>query len=141
MVTSFSWPSSSIRKPSSLAAALVCLAVSDRLAQACDQAFARQFKKIPGRLARRKLEVRSGAAPDLNDVHLIVDDGAGRAIFGQHQPVGFSQHVQPGPAVGSSLAGDPPGLRSRRPSLRRRRRRTRGRPHAIDLVGLLHLMK
>ena len=56
-----------------------------------------------GRLAGRNLEVRSGVAPDLNDVHRIVDDGAWGAMFGQHQPVGFSQHVQPGAALGNSL--------------------------------------
>ena len=100
MATSLNWPPSSIRKPSSLAAAFVCLRGSDRLAQACNQAFARQFQKVLGRLARRKLQVGSRAAADLNDVHVIVDDGAGRAMFGQHQPVGFSQHVQPGSVLG-----------------------------------------
>ena len=70
IATSCNRPPSSIRKPSSLAAAFVCLAVSDRLTQARNQAFARQFQKILGRLARRKLEVRSGAAPDLDDVHI-----------------------------------------------------------------------
>ena len=140
MVTSPNWPPSSIRKPSSLAAAFLSSGSSDRLTQTRDQAFARQFQKILGRLARRKLEVRSCAAPDLNDVHLIVNDGAGRAMFGQHQPVGFSQHVRPRPALGNSLPEIHPAFGAAA-FAQAWRRRTRGRPHAIDLVGLLHLMK
>ena len=77
---------------------------------------------------------------DLNDVHIIVDDGPGGAMFRQHQPVGFSLHVQPGSVLGNLLRTIHPAFGAW-PSLRRRRRRTRGRPHAIDLVGLLHLMK
>ena len=113
---------------------------SDRLTQACDQAFARHFQKILGRLARRKLEVRSGAAPNLNDVHIIVNDGAGGAMFGQHQPVGFSQHVRPGPALGNSLPEIHPAFGAAA-FAQAWRRLIRGRQHAIDLVGLLHLMK
>src|ERR1035438_1459622 len=92
------------------------------------------------RLARRKLEVWSGAAPHLNDVHLIVDDGARRAMFGQYQPVGLSQHVQPGPGLGSSLREIRPAFGAAALA-QARRRRARGRPQAIHFVGFLHLMK
>ena len=140
IATSVNWPPPSIRKPSSLAAALRLSGGSDRLTQARYQAFARHFQKVLGRLARRKLEVRSCVAPDLNDVHIIVNDGAGGAMFGQHQPVGFSQHVQPGPALGNSLPEIHPVFGAAA-FAQGWRRRTRGRQHAIDLVGLLHLMK
>ncbi len=130
MVTSFNWPPSSIRKPSSLAATLRFPGSLDRLTQARDQAFARQFQKILGRLARRKLKVRSRAAADLNDVHRIVDDGAGGTMFGQHQAVGFSQHVQPGAALGNS----PPEIRAafRAAAFAQARHRRIARPAACN---------
>ena len=113
---------------------------SDGLTQARDQTFARQFQKILSRLARRKLQVRSGAAPDLHDVHRIVDDGAGGAIFRQHQPVGLSQHVRSRPAFGNSLPAVHPAFGAAAFALVWRGR-TRGRLQAIDLVGFIHLVK
>ena len=113
---------------------------SDRLAQARNQAFARQFQKILGRLARRKLEVRSRAAPDLNDVHIVVNDGPGRAMFGKHQPVGFSQHVRPRCGLVNFLPEIHPacGVAAFAQVCRRP---VRDRPQGIDPVGFLHLME
>ena len=85
---------------------------SDRPPQACNQAFARQLQKILAGLARRKFQVRSRAAADLNDVQLVVDDDARGGIFGQHQPVGFPLQVLPGSGFGGFLRGDPPGPRT-----------------------------
>ncbi len=113
---------------------------SDRLTQARNQAFARQFQKILSRLARRKLQVWSGPAPHLDDVHLVVDDDARGGIFGQRQPVGFPLYVEGGSAAGDSLAEIHPAFR-RAAFAQRQRRRARGRPQAINLVALLHLMK
>ncbi len=112
----------------------------DRLTEAGNQAFARQFQKILGGLARRKLQVRSGAAPHLNDVHLVVDDDARGSILGQRQPVGFPVHFRVGSGLGSSLREVHPAFGST-PFARRQRRRTGGCPQAIDLVALLHLVK
>jgi len=61
--------------------------------------------RLPG-----EAPVWSGAAPHLNDVHFIVGPTAPEAMFGQHQPVGLSQHVQPGSEPRQFSAGNPPGF-------------------------------
>ncbi len=61
-------------------------------------------------------------------------------MFGQHQPVGLSQHVQPGSDLGSSLREIPPAFGAAAWA-QARRRRARRRPQAIHFVGLFHLMK
>ena len=113
---------------------------SDRLTEARDQAFARQFEKVMSRLARRKLQVGSRVAANLKNIHVIVNHDAGRAMRGQHQAVGFSQHVERGPALGCSLRAVDADF-GIAVLAREKRRRARGRRHAIDLVGSRHLMK
>ena len=53
----------------------------DRLSQTADQAFPRQFQKIPSWLAGRKLEY-GAVDPGPERCSFIVNNGAGRSIFG-----------------------------------------------------------
>jgi hypothetical protein len=113
---------------------------SDRLSQTRNQAFAHQFRKLMSRLARRELEVRRRVTPHLNDIQLVVNDDAWRSMFGQDQPVRFFLHLQPGSALHNLLRKIHPAF-SAVALAQRRHRRTRGQPHAIDSVSLLHLIK
>ena len=56
-----------------------------------------------GRLAGRKLDVWSCVAPDLNDIHIIINDGSGGVMSRQYQPIGFSLHLQSGSLFDSLL--------------------------------------
>src|ERR1700704_176305 len=71
----------------------------DRLVQTRYQAFPDHFQKIMAQLSGRQLEIGACVSPDLNDVQSIVNDDAGRSIFGQGQAVGFSLQIRTGPHV------------------------------------------
>jgi hypothetical protein len=79
-------------------------------------------------------------AANLKNIHVIVNHDAGRAMRGQHQAVGFSQHVQRGPAFGCSLRAVEPDFGIAALAREKRRRAGCGR-HAIDLVGSGYLLK
>ena len=79
-------------------------------------------------------------APHLNDIRFVVNNGAGRPMFRQHQPVRFSLHVQPGSALDRSLREFHPAFGTAAFAQGRRRGDGR-RQHGIDFLASLHLMK
>ena len=65
----------------------------ERRAERGDEAHARHLEQVVLRLPRRRLEVRAGPPPELEDVHPVVDDDAGRPVAGEEHAVGVRREV------------------------------------------------
>ena len=61
----------------------------DRLAERGRQAFPRHLEEVEARRARRRLEVGAGLPAELHDLHVGVDDDAGRRVPAQDETVGL----------------------------------------------------
>ena len=63
-----------------------------------EQPWAGHLEEVHGRLPRRRLQIGTGAPPELQDVELLVDEHAGRGVTAQEQPIGFLMEVRRGRA-------------------------------------------
>jgi hypothetical protein len=66
----------------------------DGIAQRDKQAFARHLQQVARCLAGRLIEISRGVAPQLQDVHLFVDERARRGVARGDDPVGFALRLR-----------------------------------------------
>ena len=104
-------------------------------AQLHEQPFLGQAKDVGGGEPGGRLEKRRGAAPELQDLEVVVDQGARRGVAGQRQPLRFAEQV------GRRLAGrhGSSGRHAGQPFVGQERQlRPAGRfLPAVDLVGAI----